>query len=160
MSEAEFEQVRPRAGGGHELAGEVDISQLVVPSDSAPGAPTPPVGEQVDRATALVRRRAAVEQLERENSERISKLSQGKGLSPGSVVSVRLQVLVEHLFGGPDGMAYWEYEAAVQARFATEIGKLESEVARSRLLEGVRMDPRQQQGPPGPPRIIRRIRPE
>lgn len=107
------------------------------------------LGEQVAEALAPTEFRLKIEALRKRNDEILARLLQrGMAIQKADVMHVHLSVLVELLFGDMDQPARLTYEHAVQAKFAELLTDAEAQAARATLLNGVRIDPRNQR-PPG-----------
>lgn len=107
------------------------------------------LGAAADAALALTERRLRVEEAQRVNDAALQRLvsQHGIGLDAAAPLHVRFVVLVDQLLGTMDAEARLTYEEAVQAKFMQLIAEAEQQAARARLLNGVRLDPRQQQPP-------------
>lgn len=101
----------------------------------------PSVADQVDAAQAWVERRLHVEGLQRANALILQRLgAQGIGVPATDMLSLHLHVLKQHLLGDEDAPRRIEFEEAVQVVLAEKLGELDSQVARAKLLDGVRLD--------------------
>jgi hypothetical protein len=103
------------------------------------------LGAEVAEALAPTERRLEVEHMQQTNDAALVRLAQLHkiGIPREEILGVRLQVLVEQLFGDMDDARRLDYEHAVQTRFAEVIAGVESQATRATLLNGVRLDPKQ-----------------
>ena len=93
---------------------------------------------------------AAIQEAEASNNAAIQRLAaQGLALTDTSLLNLRLALFVEHALGDLSMPRRLDFEALFQARLAAEIATGEQQIARAKLLDGVRIDPRRQ--PPMPP---------
>lgn len=108
------------------------------------------LGAAADAALAPTERRIEIEKMQQRNDAALQRIAQVHkvAISAGDVTNVRLTVLVETLLGGMDDARRLDYEHAVQTKFTELIAGLEAQATRATLLNGVRLDPRQQPGPP------------
>lgn len=101
------------------------------------------LGAEVDAALAVTERRVEVEGMQQVNDAALQRLAQqGVGVDNVSVLSVRLAVLVEYLLGDMDDPRRLGYEHAVQSKFSALIADVGAQAARAKLLNGVRIDPK------------------
>lgn len=107
------------------------------------------LGAQVAEALAPTEMRLQVEALQARNDAALERMARrGMAVQKIDVTNVRLQMLVDVLFGDMDQPNRLVYEHAVQAKFAELLADAEQQASRAALLNGVRLDPRQQP-PPG-----------
>jgi hypothetical protein len=108
------------------------------------------LGEQVAEALAPTEMRLKIEALQARNDEILQRMTAQKifQMSTADVANVRLAILVELLLGDMDTPNRLVYEGRVQARFSELLAGVEQQAARATLLNGVRLDPRNQP-PPG-----------
>lgn len=101
------------------------------------------LGQAADEATGPTRLRFEVEAMQQANDATLARLGQHHGVAVDKtdIVNVRLQMLCDYLLGDMDAVPRLEYERLVQVKFTELIGDLESQVSRSKLLEGVRITP-------------------
>jgi len=94
---------------------------------------------EADEATAATRARHLAEQLGKINDLALKRLAEVHkiGIAPHDVIAVRLQTLVETLFGTLDDEAHSAYEIAVQTKLKGIIEQIEAQANRSKLLQGV-----------------------
>lgn len=108
------------------------------------------LGEQVADALAPTEMRLKIEALQARNDEILQRMAAQKifQMNTGDIANVRLAVLVELLLGDMDSPNRLIYEGKVQTKFSELLANLEAQAARATLLNGVRLDPRNQP-PPG-----------
>lgn len=103
----------------------------------------------VKEALALTELRVRVEALQQENDVKFQRMAQlGTPATRDSITGVRLHVLCETLLGDMDSGPRLAYELAVQQAFAKDIDAVSSQAAQSKLLQGVRIDPKHNKLPP------------
>lgn len=108
------------------------------------------LGEQVAEALAPTEMRLQVEALQTRNDATLQRMARrGLAVQKIDILSVRLQILVDLMFGDMDQPNRLVYEHAVQTKFAELLTDAEQQANRSALLNGVRLDPRQQPPPQG-----------
>lgn len=102
------------------------------------------LGAEVAEALAPTERRLEVERMQQANDAALIRLAQLHkiGIPREEILGVRVQVLVEMLFGDMDDARRLDYEHAVQTRFTEVIAGVESQATRATLLNGVRIDPK------------------
>lgn len=84
--------------------------------------------------------RAEVEQLTTENDAALAQLAaQGIKVDQGSLSTIRLNMLTEHLLGDLDDPRRLEFEAGLQRKYAELIAGVRSQAMQARLLHGVQL---------------------
>ena len=103
------------------------------------------LSEQVAEALAPTEMRLQVEALQARNDAMLQRMARrGLAVQKIDILNVRLQILVDLMFGDMDQPNRLVYEHTVQTRFAELLTDAEQQANRAALLNGVRLDPRQQ----------------